>query len=384
MALELRESAPLPDDDIEPDEDRTDLQTRPRSFHRRDWWVLVGCAASSFSVMYLVFYRLAPLSGVVGFTLAWYLAFLVTYRLVVSELEGTRFARDRLMAVIVATSGALVLIPLVLLVGYVVMKGLHGITWAFLTKDQNFGGPLDPYSAGGAAHAIVGTLEQVTLAVALSVPLGIMCAIFLNEIGGPLQRPVRIFVDAMSGVPTIIAGLFIYSTWQIALGHGFSGFAASLAISISMLPVITRTAEEVLRLVPDGLREASLALGTTEWRTVSGVVLPTARAGLVTAIILGVARAVGETAPLIMTSFGSSVMNANPFRNAQSSLPIYIFRNYSLGDGVPLQRAWSAALVLITLVLVLFTLARVLGGWDRGNGRRSKAATTLGIIEPPD
>lgn len=384
MAMELRESAPRPDEAIEPDEDVVELQTRPRAFHRRDWWVLIGCAASSFALMYLVFYRLAPLDGVVGFTIAWYLAFLVTYRLVVGELEGPRFARDRLMAVIVATSGALVLIPLVLLVGYVAMKGLRGIDWAFLTKDQNVGGPLDPYDAGGAVHAIVGTLEQVALAVALSVPLGIMCAVFLNEIGGPLQRPVRIFVDAMSGVPTIIAGLFIYSTWQIALGHGFSGFAASLAISISMLPVITRTAEEVLRLVPDGLREASLALGTTEWRTVSGVVLPTARAGLITAIILGVARAVGETAPLIMTSFGSAVMNANPFKDAQSSLPIYIFRNYSLGEGVPLQRAWSAAFVLITLVLVLFTLARVLGGWDRGNGRRSKAATTLGIIEPPD
>jgi phosphate transport system permease protein len=382
--MELREPPIRAEEEIDIDEDRVDVQTRPRSFHRRDWWVLLGCAASSFALMYLVFYRLAPLDGVVGFTLAWYLAFLVTYRLVVSELEGPRFARDRLMSVIVVTSGALVLIPLVLLVGYVIMKGLHGVDWAFLSKDQNFGGPLDPYDAGGAAHAIVGTLEQVTLAVLLSVPLGIMCAVFLNEIGGPLQRPVRIFVDAMSGVPTIIAGLFIYSTWQIALGHGFSGFAASLAISISMLPVITRTAEEVLRLVPDGLREASLALGTTEWRTVSGVVLPTARAGLITAIILGVARAVGETAPLIMTSFGSAVMNANPFKDAQASLPIYIFRNYSLGEGVPLQRAWSAAFVLITLVLVLFTLARVLGGWDRGNGRRSKAASTMGIIEPPD
>ena len=384
MAVELREPESRPDDDLRPDDRPNEIQTRPRAFHRRDWWVLLGCAGSSFSLMYLVFFRLTPLSGIVGFILSWYAAFLVIYRLVVGELEGSRFARDRVMAVIVVTSGVLVLLPLVLLIGYVVMKGLPGISWDFLTKDQRIGGPLDPYSAGGAAHAIVGTLEQVALAVALSVPLGIMCAIFLNEIGGPLQRPVRIFVDAMSGVPTIIAGLFIYSTWLIGLGHGFSGFAAALAISISMLPVVTRTAEEVLRLVPDGLREASLALGTTEHRTVTGVVLPTARAGLVTAIILGVARAVGETAPLIMTSFGSAVMNANPFKDPQSSLPIYIFRNYSLGEGVPLQRAWSAALILITLVLVLFTLARVLGSWDRGNGRRSKASTTMGIIEPPD
>jgi phosphate transport system permease protein len=384
MAVELRDPASRPDDDLDERFEPDESQTRPRQFHRRDWWVLLGCAGSSFALIYLVFFRLAPLSGVVGFALAWYAAFLVIYRLVVGELEGPRVGRDRVMAVVVVTSGALILTPLALLIGYVVVKGLPGLTWSFLTKDQTFGGPLDPYNAGGAAHAIVGTLEQVALAVLISVPLGILCAIYLNEIKGPLRRPVRIFVDAMSGVPTIIAGLFIYSTWLIGLGHGFSGFAAAMAISISMLPVITRTAEEVLRLVPDGLREASLALGTTEHRTVTGVVLPTARAGLITAVILGVARAVGETAPLIMTSFGSAVMNWNPFEGPQSSLPIYIFRNYSLGEGVPLQRAWTAALVLITLVLVLFTLARLLGGWDRGNGRRMKAAQTLDIIEPPD
>ena len=208
---------------------------------------------------------------------------------------------------------------------------------------------------------------------------------FLNEIGGPLQRPVRMFVDAMSGVPTIVAGLFIYAVWEVTLGHGFSGFAAALAISISMLPVITRTAEEVLRLVPDGLREASLALGTSEARTTWGVVLPTARAGLVTAVILGVARAVGETAPLIMTSFGSSVMNANPFKDAQASLPIFIFRNISFPYAASQQRAWTGALILMTLVLVLFTTARVLANRQVGGSGRSTepAASSLAAGSEP-
>jgi phosphate transport system permease protein len=146
--------------------------------------------------------------------------------------------------------------------------------------------------------------------------------------------------------------------WILQFHHTFSGFAASLAISILMLPTVTRTAEEVLRLVPSGLREASLALGAPEWRTVWSVVLPTAAGGLVTATILGVARAVGETAPLIMTSFGSQSLNTSPFSNPQQSLPLFVWQEYLLQLPAPLNRAWTGALVLIGLVLVLFTLAR--------------------------
>jgi phosphate transport system permease protein len=196
--------------------------------------------------------------------------------------------------------------------------------------------------------------------VIISVPLAILCAVFLNEIGGPLKRPIRLFVDAMSGVPSIVAGLFIYAV--VAIRFGFSGLAAALALSILMLPTVTRTSEEVLRLVPDGLREGSLALGASEWRTVWGVVLPTARSGLITAVILGVARAVGETAPLILTSFGASVMNLNALHGPQDALPLYVWRYIQAPQGSALYlRALSAALVLIVLVLGLFTLARVLG-----------------------
>jgi phosphate transport system permease protein len=383
MSVDLRPRSEMSDD---PDLDvpRTlETPTRPKPFTGRDASILLGSALSAFAAVYLVFYRLVPLTGTVGFTICWYLLFLVIYRVVVSELEDARYARDRMMAVIVATGGVLVMIPLVLVIGYVAWKGWKGLSGAFFTKDLNLAGPNDPYDFGGAWHAIVGTLEQVALAVAISVPLGLMCAIFLNEVRGPLSRPVRVFVDAMSGVPTIICGLFIYSVWEVALGHGFSGWAAAMAISISMLPVITRTAEEVLRLVPDGLREASLALGTGEWRTTRGVVLPTARAGLVTAVILGLARAVGETAPLIMTSFNSAVMNANPFSGAQSSLPIYIFRNYQFGLPVPLQRAWTAALTLIALVLVLFTIARFVAG-ERHGFRTGRVLVAAGAAEAID
>jgi phosphate transport system permease protein len=178
-------------------------------------------------------------------------------------------------------------------------------------------------------------------------------------VGGRTVQLVRTIVNAMSGVPSIVAGLFIYAVWILQFHHTFSGFAASLALSILMLPTVTRTAEEVLRLVPDGLREASLALGAPEWRTVWSVVLPTARSGLITAVILGVARAVGETAPLIMTAFGSSSMNYDAFHAPQQSLPLFVWQQYQQQLAGPLQRAWTGALVLIVLVLVLFSMARL-------------------------
>ena len=194
----------------------------------------------------------------------------------------------------------------------------------------------------------------------ISVPLGVMTAVFLNEVKGPLVRPVRIFVDAMSGVPSIVAGLFIYAVWIVQFGHGFSGFAASLALAVLMLPTITRTAEEVLRLVPDGLREASLALAhrNGERRCASSCQLR--EVALITAVILGVARAVGETAPLIMTSFGATTMNVNPFDGAQASLPLSVYQLVSNPFASQQERAYAGAFILILTVLALFTLARLL------------------------
>ena len=326
---------------------------------RREQVLLGACALSSFCLGWLLWTQLLPTQGAAGFLALWYVSFLLLYFLSTVLTEGRLPAVDEVIAVIVMSGAVGLLVPLVLIIGFIVVRGIGGITATFFTQDLATTGTLD--SGGGLAHALVGTLEQVAIAVVISVPLGVMTAVFLNEVKGPLVRPVRIFVDAMSGVPSIVAGLFIYAVWIVQFGHGFSGFAASLALAVLMLPTITRTAEEVLRLVPDGLREASLALGAPEWRTTMRVVLPTARSGLITAVILGVARAVGETAPLIMTSFGATTMNVNPFDGAQASLPLSVYQLVSNPFASQQERAYAGAFILILTVLALFTLARLLG-----------------------
>ena len=349
-----------------------ETRRRPTSFALADTVVLATSAASSFALVWLVWDRILGLSTGPAFLVVWFAVLVAMYWGAVRSVDGSVMAGERLMGLLCAAAALVMVVPLVLILFDILRRGIAGLTVHFFYQTQEFVGPLSPATAGGAAQAIVGTMEQVGLAILVTVPLGILCAIFLNEIGGPLAFPVRIFVDAMSGVPTIVAGLFVYAIWVIEFG--WSGFAASLAISISMLPIVTRTSEEVLRLVPDGLREASLALGTSEWRTVWGVVLPTARSGLVTAVVLGVARAIGETAPLIATAFGASVMNANPFSGAQDALPLFIYHLITQSSAPNIQaRAWAGCLVLMILVLTLFTIARLVGALA---GRASGVGTT--------
>jgi phosphate transport system permease protein len=195
--------------------------------------------------------------------------------------------------------------------------------------------------------------------------LGLLTAVHLTEHRGRLAGVVRLLVDAMSGIPSVVAGLFIYTMWVVRLGRGFSGLAAAMALAVLMVPTVARASEEMLRLVPGSLREASLALGAPQWRTLLRVVLPAARSGLITAALLGVARVAGETAPLLMTAFGSDSVNASPLDGAQSELPLFTFQR--VRNAVPTQvaRGWAGALVLILVVLVLFTLARTLGARDR-------------------
>lgn len=342
-----------------PGSSEQEIRRSTPSTTRLERGLLAASAASSLCLAWLLWTQLLPTQGTAGFLALWYGGFLLFYFLTTVLTEGRLPAADKIVTVIVLSGAIGLLIPLVLIIGFIVVRGIGGITATFFTEDLATTGTLD--SGGGLAHALVGTLEQVAIAVIISVPLGVLTAVFLNEVKGPLVRPVRIFVDAMSGVPSIVAGLFIYAVWIVQFGHGFSGFAASLALAVLMLPTITRTAEEVLRLVPDGLREASLALGAPEWRTTMRVVLPTARSGLITAVILGVARAVGETAPLIMTSFGATVMNVNPFEGAQASLPLSVYQLVSNPFAVQQERAYAGAFVLILTVLALFTLARLLG-----------------------
>lgn len=369
MSIEtLTEPSPAPPAPARP----TPVPIRPRAVRREDVAIVVASAGSALALTWLLYERLAPLSGGIGFVIMWFALFIVTYWVVIRDIEGRFIATDKTIALSIGCVAVGLMIPLVLIIGYVIVKGIKYLNWAFFTQTQAAVGPDSPASEGGAAHAIVGTLEQVGLAMLVSVPLGIGCAVYMNEVGGRMVRPVRLFVDAMSGVPSIVAGLFIFTVWILGLGQGFSGFAAALALTILMLPTITRTSEEVLRLVPDGLREASLAVGATQWRTTWNVVLPTARSGLVTAVILGVARAIGETAPLIMTAFGAQLMNVNPFAGAQSSLPLFVYGAYVLNTTSEVARAWTGALVLMLIVLLLFLIARAVGrgGWGTGGGQR--------------
>ncbi|HWJ60616.1 MAG TPA: phosphate ABC transporter permease PstA [Acidimicrobiales bacterium] len=362
--------------DIEQFSPDDDVPRAPRTMLPDDWGMLAGSALAAVGLMWTLFLRLLPVHSSVGTWFLTWLVFLAIYGYVVRQVHGRLAAKDRIVAAALSSVALILFGLLLLIVGYVVVKGIGGITSAFFTQTLEKVGPLDPETKGGALHAILGTLMQLTMTVIISVPLGITTAVFLNEVGGRWARPVRTLVDAMSGVPSIVAGLFIYSALILSLGWGFSGFAASLALAVLMLPTVTRTTEVVLRLVPGGLREAALALGAPRWRVVLQVVLPTARSGVSTAVILGMARAVGETAPLILTALGTSIVNNNIFKGAQASLPLYIWGLIRSSDGGQQQRAWAGALALITLVLVLFTLARLLGRPRRRDGVEEHGTVT--------
>jgi len=347
---------------------------RPREFTAVDYGTIGGSALSALTLTWLIFARLTDGVGWLGFLVVAYVAFLVLFGLVTADRIGVLAAKDRLATVTITSGAMLLLAPLLWLVGYVLVKGLPGLRPSFFTHDMRGVTPTMPASAGGGLHAIIGSLQQVGLALLITVPLAVSTAVFLNETRSRLRRPVRIVVDAMSGMPSVVAGLFIYATFVIPYGgqidlFGFNGFMAALALSMIMLPTITRTVEVVLRLVPDGLREASLSLGASRARTVWSVVLPTARSGVTTAVVLGIARAVGETAPLLFTAFGYQLINSNPFANPQESLPLFVFRSITQPQQSMIDRGFTGALVLMLVVLGLFALARFIGR-DRTRSRR--------------
>lgn len=342
---------------------------RPRDWKPSDLGELGGSALAAVAITWLLFFKLTPLYGIAGFVVVAYALFLPIYWLVVRDVHGKLVARDRLATVAMATGGLMTVVPLVLILIYTIQRGITALRIGFFVNDLSTTGPLDPPTEGGAFHSIIGTLQQVGIAIIISVPLGVLTAIYLNEIGGRMARIVRFIIDAMSGLPSIVAGLFIYAVW--VLRFKYSGFAGGLALSVLMLPIVTRASEEMLRLVPDGLREASLALGAPLWRTALQVVLPTARTGVVTAIILGTARAVGETAPVLLTALGTTNTNLNPFSEPQDDLPLFVYSQIRSSLDNPIIRAWTGALVLIVLVVFLFTLARVIAG------RKSKGKSTF-------
>ncbi len=279
----------------------------------------------------------------------------------------TRRLKDRAFSVLSWTAFLVALVPLVLVVVTVLRKGLQRFDLTFLYHSMRGVGPRD--SGGGAYHAILGTVEQVALASVIAIPIGLLAAIYVVEHGrGRLVHAVQFVTDVMTGVPSIVAGLFVFTFWVLALGQGFSGFAAAISLAILMLPTIVRTTEVVLTLVPDTLREASLALGVHRWKTVVRVVLPAAMSGIVTGVLLAVARVTGETAPLLLTALNFDSINRNPFSGQQAGLPSFVFAQAGQPQQAALNRAWAGALTLLILVLLLNLVARLIARRTRLKG----------------
>jgi phosphate transport system permease protein len=334
---------------------------------------ILGAGLASLALTWVLYERVLPFTGVLGFWIAWYLVFLAFYGVMAALQWDRQEAANRVTAIGFGTGGALALAIVVAIVAYILAKGSAAVSHiTFLTQSMQDSGPELPLGVGGCLHAIIGTLEQIGLATLFSVPLGIAAALFLAEVGGPLARPVRTIVEAMTALPDLIAGLFIYVLFILTLHFVHSGLMAALALSVTMMPIITRASEVVIRLVPGTLREASLALGGSQWRTTWNVILPTARSGLATAVVLAMARGIGETAAVLFTAGFTKVTNPNPFSGPQINLPLYIW-NYAHNESqIPadLQRGFGGAFVLIVLVLGLFTLARILGGSAPGEMSR--------------
>ncbi len=338
---------------------------------RHDVMVIVGALISAVATTMLVFGRFTPLDGQPGFTVVAFVLFLAIYAVLVSLTESLPAVVDRVMTALLATAAIVALAALFSVVVFVLWRGREALSKPnFYLEDLSVTGPLDPLEVGGILHAIVGTLVMTTIALIITVPLGLACAVYLTEAKGRGANLVRTVVTAMTALPSILAGLFIFATWILILGNQRSGLAASIAISIMMLPIIIRSADVVLRLVPGNLREASAALGAPQWRTVWHVVLPTARTGLTTSVILGVARGVGETAPVLLTAGFTATMNANPTKNPMVSLPLAAYELVRSPQPELIARGFGAAAVLMILVLALFTVARIFGG--RPAGRLSK------------
>lgn len=303
------------------------------------------------------------LSGKLGFFTSLFFALLVFNFGFNYFQRGSAAAKNSLLQVFTAMAIVITLIPIVSIIATVVSKGYKGLHWGLLTKDMALASVNDPIVAGGLLHALVGTIIMVGGALIISFPIGVLTALYLTEIRGPLTRPIRFLVQAMSGVPSIVAGLFILSSLVYPVTKQLSGLMGALALTILMIPTIARTAEEMLLLIPNELREAGVALGGTQWRTVAGVILPAAKSGLVTAIILGVARIIGETAPVLLVTGGGDSLNLNPAEGAMGSLPYYIWKSFLTG-GTPeaFARAWGGMLVLLAFIFILFGLARYLSG----------------------
>lgn len=322
-------------------------------------WAPIGALAVGLLVGLVVQVTGVSILGLASVIVA-VLVFLIVYTGWTLAVEGRRHASDRLATALMYSAAILALVPLAWILVTVVINGLTVLSPQFLFVDTMRN--VNPRAAGGGvAHAVLGTVQQVGIATLISVPIGLLTAIYLSEYGrGKLARSINFFVDVMTGIPSIVAGMFIYTFWILSLGFPQSGFAAGLALTILMVPVVVRSAEEMLRIVPNELREGALALGIPKYRVIIKVVLPTAISGIITGVMLAIARVTGETAPLLLTTFLAQDINWNAFDGSQASLPTFIWDQIARGTQSSLDRAWAGALALILIVVAFYATARIL------------------------
>lgn len=343
---------------------------------RATWLILLGGLVVSFVAFFLL--MLADSTpgqpaefNIVGAVLVGALLYgavlYVTSRLV----EGRRPAMNRLVTTLVTLAFVVALLPLISLIFTVIVNGSARFDWAFLTETmRNVLG-----QGGGAAHALVGTLIVTLAATLISVPIGLLASIYLVEYGrGRLAQAITFFVDVMTGIPSIVAGLFAFSLFAMLFGPGTRmGFAGAIALSVLMIPVVVRSSEEMLRLVPNELREAAYALGVPKWLAILKVVLPTSVAGIMTGITLAIARVIGETAPLLVAAGFTHNMNWNAFSDFMQTLPVFVYNSY-VAQGTDAQayldRAWAGALTLILIVMLLNVIARLVARYFAPNNGR--------------
>ncbi|MGI5204656.1 phosphate ABC transporter permease PstA [Spirillospora sp. CA-108201] len=286
-----------------------------------------------------------------------------------APVSAGRKIKDRVVQGLVYLAFALALIPLVSVLWTVIVNGAKRLDLTFFQFSMNAVSGSD--AGGGAYHAIIGTLEQVLITSLIAVPIAVLTAVYLVEYAGNgrLGKIISFTVDVMTGIPSIVAGLFVLALWLLTFGFDFSGFAGSLALTILMIPTVVRATEEMLKLVPNDLREASYALGVPRWRTICFVILPTAMTGIVTGVMLAVARVMGETAPLLLTIFFTKAINNDPFNGAQASLPTFIWEQAADPSQNSIDRAWTGALVLIGIIMLLNLAARLVARRKAPAGR---------------
>lgn len=326
------------------------------------WLMLIG----SWVVMGIVFFVAnlgQPVANfnIVGTAFFGAVLYAVLIFVVASLVEGRRNATDRFVTAVVSAAFVVALLPLISLLFTVLVNGIGRLDVEFFSSSmRNIVG-----AGGGASHAITGTLLITLTATIISVPIGLMTSIYLVEYGnnGRLGRAITFFVDVMTGIPSIVAGLFAYAVFVIFFGAGYSsGFEGAIALSVLMIPVVVRSSEEMLRLVPNELREASYALGVPKWLTIVKVVLPTSIAGITTGVMLAIARVIGETAPLLLTAGFTQSMNWNIWDGNMMTLPVFVYNQYANQGTNPdaaISRAWAGALTLILIVMVLNLAARL-------------------------